>query len=158
MLEYMPYIWAAVILIAIYVESITADLVTIWFIPAGILALVLSVLPFDIAVWVQVLVFFALALVLVTLSTTIFKKSLKRSPIVPTNLDLIIGKDAIVTETINNIEGKGAVKVGGKEWSAVTEDNSIIIEKNELVTVKQIRGVKLVCIKNNSDYSGGSEQ
>ena len=156
MLAYMPYIWAAVILVAIYVESVTADLVTIWFIPSAIIALIMSLLPFNIAVWLQVLVFFALAIILVTLSTTIFKKSLKRSPIVPTNLDLIIGKQAVVTETINNIEGKGAVKVGGKEWSAITEQNSLIIEKNELVTIKEIRGVKLVCIQNNTTEFGGN--
>ena len=156
MLAYMPYIWAAVILVAIYVESVTADLVTIWFIPSAIIALIMSLLPFNIAVWIQVLVFFALAIILVTLSTTIFKKSLKRSPIVPTNLDLIIGKQAVVTETINNIEGKGAVKVGGKEWSAITEQNSLIIEKNELVTIKEIRGVKLVCIQNNTTEFGGN--
>lgn len=147
MISVMPYIWAALIIVAICIESNTADLVTIWFIPSGIVALILSLLPFDIAVWVQVLVFFLLALLLITLSTTIFKKSLKKSPIVPTNLDLVIGKDAFVTETIDNIHSSGAVKVGGKEWSAVSDDSSIIIEKNELVTVKEIRGVKLVCTK-----------
>ena len=65
---------------------------------------------------------------------------------VKTNLDTVVGNEALVIETIDNINGKGAVKIFGKIWSALSEDGSII-DKNELVTVKEIRGVKLVCIK-----------
>ena len=57
-----------------------------------------------------------------------------------------IGQEAVVLEAIDNIKGKGAVKLLGKVWSAVSADGSVINE-NELVTVQEIRGVKLVCIK-----------
>ncbi len=146
MVEYMPYIWAVVTVIAIITETIIADLVTIWFIPAGILSLILSLLPIKIPVYLQVAIFFAVSIGLVVMSKTIFKELFKKKPLVRTNLDAVIGKDAVVIETINNLEGKGAVKVGGKVWSAVSEDDSIIKE-NELVIVKEIRGVKLICIK-----------
>lgn len=147
MLEYMPYIWAAVIIALLVIESVTADLVTIWFIPSGVIALLSSLLPFKIGVWVQVLIFFATALVFVLMSKTVFKEFFKKKPIVATNLDAVIGKEAVVIETINNLEGKGAVKVLGKEWSAITKENGETIEKGALVTVEEIRGVKLVCIK-----------
>ena len=147
MLDFMPYVWAIITIAAIVVESITADLVTIWFIPAGIVSAIVSLLPAKIDVWVQVLIFFVTALILVVMSKTIFKEFFKKKPIVPTNLDSVIGKDAIVTESINNIEGKGAVKVLGKEWSAITLTNDETIEAGTLVTVLEIRGVKLVCAK-----------
>ena len=78
MIAFMPYIWVTIIIVTLYVKNITSDTFTKWFIPSGIVALIMSLLPFDIAVWIQVLVFFLLALLLITLSTTIFKKSLKK--------------------------------------------------------------------------------
>jgi membrane protein implicated in regulation of membrane protease activity len=147
MIEFIPYVWALVTIAAIIVESATADLVTIWFIPAGIISAIVSLLPVKIEVWVQVLIFFVTALVLVIMSKTLFKEFFKKKPIVPTNLDSVIGKDAVVTETINNIQGKGAVKVLGKEWSAITLFDDETIEKGSIVTVLEIRGVKLICTK-----------
>ena len=147
MLQYMPYVWVAITLFAAYLESNTADLITIWFIPAGCVAFILSVIPFKISIGIQVLVFFAIATVLIIFSTRFFRKSLKKRPLIPTNLDAVIGKDAIVTENIDNISGKGAVKVLGKEWSALMDDPSSTATVDEIVTVKEIRGVKLVCSK-----------
>ena len=146
MIEYMPYLWAAVTALAIAVECIVGDLVTIWFIPAGIVSVIISLLPVSVPIWLQVLIFFAVAIVLLIMSKTIWKRLFQKKPLVKTNLDTVTGETALVVETINNIEGKGAVKVLGKVWSAVSEDDSVI-EENELVTVKEIRGVKLVCIK-----------
>ncbi len=146
MIEYMPYVWAAVTVLAIVVECIVGDLVTIWFIPTGILSVILSLLPFNIPVWLQVLIFLTLSTVLVIMSKTLWKKLFQKTPLVKTNLDTVVGNEALVVEKIDNIEGKGAVKIFGKVWSALSEDGSII-DKNELVTVKEIRGVKLVCIK-----------
>ena len=146
MLEYMPYIWAAVTVLAIVVESMVGDLITMWFIPAGVLCFILSLLPLNIPLWLQVLIFFAVAALLIILSKTIWKKLFTKRPVERTNLDSVVGEDAVVIETIDNIQGKGAVKVKGKVWSAISEDDSMI-EANELVTVKEIRGVKLICIK-----------
>ncbi len=146
MIEYMPYVWAAVTILAIVVESIVGDLVTIWFIPAGVLSVILSLLPFNIPVWLQVLIFLTVSTILVIMSKTIWKELFKKNPLVKTNLDGVVGNEALVVEKIDNIEGKGAVKIFGKVWSALSDDGSII-DENELVTVKEIRGVKLVCIK-----------
>lgn len=149
MIEFMPYIWILVTVLAVVVETISGDLVTIWFIPAGLIAFILSFLPIGVPVWLQVVIFFAVAIGLLIMSKTILKKLFKKKPLTATNLDLVIGKEALVTEKIDNIEGKGAVKIMGKVWSAVSEDGSDI-EADELVTVKEIRGVKLVCTKKSN--------
>lgn len=146
MIEYMPYIWAAITVLAVIVECIVGDLVTIWFIPAGLVSIVLSLLPIKVPVWLQVLVFLAVAIILLIMSKTIWKKLFSKKPLVKTNLDAVVGQEAVVLEAIDNIKGKGAVKLLGKVWSAVSADGSVINE-NELVTVQEIRGVKLVCIK-----------
>ena len=54
-----------------------------------------------------------------------------------------IGQLAVVTEEINNIEAKGAVKVGGIVWSARSETDETI-ETGKTVTVTKIDGVKLI--------------
>ena len=66
---------------------------------------------------------------------------------VATNADAVIGKNAVVTEQIDNIHAKGAVKVDGKEWTARSDDGNIIISEGEIVTVLRIEGVKLICSK-----------
>lgn len=36
----------------------------------------------------------------------------------PTNADMLIGQECLVTEDIDNLAGRGAVSVGGKVWTA----------------------------------------
>ena len=60
-----------------------------------------------------------------------------------TNSDRIIGKEAVVTEEIDNIKGKGQIKVLGSIWSAISEDQSVIPE-GSMVEVCEIRGVRAV--------------
>lgn len=143
----MPFVWFAVIVVAILIEVTTYDLVTIWFIPAGVISLILSLLPINLPIWLQVLIFFIVTAIFIVMSKTILKPFFKKNPIIPTNLDAIPGKEAVVLEEINNLAGTGAVKVSGKVWSAVTEADEEIIGKDELVIIKEIRGVKLVCLK-----------
>ena len=76
----------------------------------------------------------------------IFKKYFE-SKITPTNLDAVIGETAVVVEEISNTEETGAVKIQGKVWSARSE-NGEVIEKDAIVSVVEIKGVKLICKKN----------
>jgi len=56
-----------------------------------------------------------------------------------TNLDRVVGMQGIVTENIEPLK-VGEVKVDGKLWSAVSD---ILIEKDEVVEIVSIDGVKL---------------
>ena len=66
----------------------------------------------------------------------------------PTNADMVIGKEALVTEAIDNVESAGAVAVGGKVWTARSE-NGEPIEVGSIVTVLRIEGVKLIVSAKN---------
>ena len=64
---------------------------------------------------------------------------MKKRDKIPTNLDMVIGKKGIVTETIEK-DGIGEVKVLGKKWSAYSDKE---IEENSKVKILSINGVKL---------------
>ena len=57
---------------------------------------------------------------------------------------MAIGKEAVVTETIDNLSGTGAVRLDGKIWSARLIGEDERAEVNEKVRVKKIEGVKLI--------------
>ena len=68
------------------------------------------------------------------------KKFVKEKDIIPTNVYSIIGKEGIVVESIDTINGVGKVKVNGELWSATSLEN---IEKGTKVKVLKVNGVKL---------------
>ena len=62
--------------------------------------------------------------------------------ITATNADSVIGKTAIVTESVDNIAAQGAVKVGGVVWTARSSTERPIPAGTQ-VRVDRIEGVKL---------------
>ena len=60
-----------------------------------------------------------------------------------TNAEGLIGKEAKVTDEIDNFNQKGTVMVNGMEWSARAEDDSVI-EKGNKVEILAIKGVTLI--------------
>ena len=111
----MQFIWAGIIIAALVIEALSAELISIWFAPAAAISLIVSFFQPD-AIWLQVIIFVVLAFIFVLLSRTIFKKHFEVSN-VPTNLDTVIGDTAIVVEDICNVEERGAVKLQGKIWT-----------------------------------------
>ena len=136
----MLYVWIAVLIAAVVVEAMTNDFVAIWFFPAAIVSMVLSL--FDVAPWLQLLLFLLIGLVLVVATRPLCRKFLTVKG-EKTNVDALVGKACIVTEEICNIEERGEVKLGGLCWSARAADGRVIAV-GEQVTVKEIQGVKLI--------------
>ena len=69
------------------------------------------------------------------------------SRVQPTNADALIGRDCVVTEDIDNLAGTGAVKIGGKVWTARTEDENEKYAQGDVVKAVRIEGVKLIVRK-----------
>ena len=137
----MLYVWIAVLVTAVVVEAVTSDFVAIWFFPAALVSLILSL--FDVPVWLQILLFVLVGLALVIATRPLCRKFLtvKREK---TNAESLIGKTCIVTEEIRNIDEVGEVKVGGLCWSARAEDEGRVIAVGEHVEIVEIKGVKLI--------------
>ena len=140
----MTIMWAAFFLGALFIEAQTAELIAVWFVPGALASLILS--TFNVAIWIQWVVFAVISAVLVILALTIFRKKLLRNfGKEKTDTELLIGKTALVTERIDNDAMTGAVKVDGKEWSARMSDNCEYAEVGEFVEIESISGVKLIC-------------
>ena len=140
----MTVMWAAFFLGALFIEAQTAELLAVWFVPGALAALVLATC--GVPTWIQWIVFAAVSTVLVILALTVFrKKLLKNFGKEKTDIDLLIGRTAMVTQRIDNAEMTGAVKVDGKEWSARMVDDCETADVGEFVEIEAIAGVKLIC-------------
>ena len=136
--------WLAVIVLAILVEIFTDQLISIWFVPGSIVAILMDFFNVNF-VW-QILTVLLLAIIGIILTKTIFIKALPQNT-TKTNIDAIIGERCIVSEKIDNYAGCGQVRVKGQIWSArgVMEDD--VFEEGEILHVVAIEGVKLICKK-----------
>ena len=94
-------------------------------------------------VWLQVILFFLASLLLLFFTRPVAVKYFNRNR-VRTNVESMIGRQAIVISEIDNLQGIGQVTVGGQEWSARSADDGQTISVGNVVTVKAISGVKLV--------------
>lgn len=136
----MTVVWIAAIVVFLIIEAATAGLVTIWF-AVGALAALLAAM-FDAPGWLQLVWFFAISIAAFAVTRPLAKKYLN-SKIQPTNADMLIGQECIVTEPIDNVAGTGAVSVGGKVWTSRTTDDHVI-PQGAHATVLRIEGVKLI--------------
>ena len=137
----MSVIWLIAMVILLIVEAMVPGLISIWF-AIGALAALISAL-FHAPVWLQLVWFFAISILTLVLTRPLVKKYVN-SRVTPTNADVVIGKDAVVTERIDNLHSQGAVMLDGKVWTARTEKEQVTVEAGETVRVLRIEGVKLI--------------
>lgn len=62
-------------------------------------------------------------------------------------MDSLIGKTAVVTADIHNLEGRGQVFVNGLTWTARAEREEETIPKDTQVEIVRVEGVKLIVKK-----------
>lgn len=137
----MLYIWLTLAIVFAITEVVTVGLTTIWFSLGALVSLLLVICGID-NITVQIVVFVLVSLLSLIATRPLVKKYINKK-VQPTNADRCIGKEAFVTEEINNVLSKGAVKVNGVEWSARSEDNSVI-EIGKKVKIISIDGVKVI--------------
>ena len=143
-MEYaMMIFWIVLLVVLIIVEAVTAQLVTIWFAAGAAAALIAELCGLQ--QWLQWVIFIAVSAVALIVTRPLVRKVTKKA-VQPTNADRCIGQTAVVTEDIDNIEGKGQVHVNGVTWTARSSDGSVF-RKDERVIVEKIEGVKLVVKK-----------
>ena len=134
-------LWLAAMIVLLIVEGLAPGLVSIWFALGALAAMISSLLKAP--VWLQVLWFVVVSLVTLLITRPLAKKYVNAHT-VPTNADMAIGQDCVVTEAIDNVAGSGAVSVGGKIWTARTDEPERVIEKGSIAVVERIEGVKLI--------------
>ena len=134
-------LWLAAMIILLVVEAMAPGLVSIWFAIGALAAMISSM--FKAPVWLQLVWFVLVSIVSLILTRPLAKKYVN-SRTVPTNADMAVGQDCIVTEAIDNVLGTGAVTVGGKVWTARMAETDGKAAKGAVLRVVRIEGVKLI--------------
>lgn len=137
----MTIVWLVILVVLVVIELLTMGLTTIWF-AGGALAAALISIP-GTPIILQILVFLVVSTLLLYFTRPIAVKYFNRDR-TRTNVESLIGRQAIVISEINNIEGIGQVNTGGMEWSARSSYHNVVIPVGAVVTVLGIDGVKLI--------------
>lgn len=136
------WIWICAMVVLGIVEALTVSLVCIWFVGGALAAAIAALLGAP--VWGQIAAFLVVSVGLLLSLRPFLQKSI-RSDGTATNVDSNIGKIAVVVEKIDNLHGSGRVMIDRVDWTARSEDGSVI-EVGEEVQVQRIEGVK-VCVR-----------
>ncbi|NJE74047.1 NfeD family protein [Pseudoflavonifractor sp. SW1122] len=133
-------VWLALLIIFAVAEAATVGLTSVWFAIGSLGALVCALAGGNI--WLQLGIFIVLSLVCLVALRPLAKKYLNNR-VEPTNADRVIGQEARVTQDIDNIQGTGAVTIGGVTWTARSEHDTPI-PAGAMVRVLRIEGVKVI--------------
>ncbi len=132
--------WLAIMVFCLIVEVSTVGLITIWFAGGALIAAIVSMIGGP--MWLQIVLFLVASLVLLIFTRPIAVKYFNKNR-TKTNVETIIGKQAIVTDRIDNLKGQGQIITDGMEWTARSA-NEEIIEEGCIVEIKEIKGVKAI--------------
>ena len=150
-------IWGTAFALMVMAELGTMQLVSIWFAAGAAAAFAAAYFGFEI--WVQLTVFVIVSFLLLLVTRPILKKFTVKNK-QPTNVELDVGKTAIVIEDIDNATSSGRARLNGVDWKAVSSDGQRI-PKDSIVTIDSIKGTKLhvsVLEQTNEMISGGNKQ
>lgn len=133
-------VWLAAFVIFLGIEVATMALTTIWFAGGALVAFLLALAGADL--YIEVGAFFIVSCILLFFTRPLALKYVNKNT-VKTNAEGMIGKKARITAAIDNDLATGAAVVAGQEWTARSEDGSLI-EEGAMVKIKAINGVKLI--------------
>jgi len=132
--------WLIALAVLIVIEILTLGLTTIWFAGGALVAFIVSLFYDNLLLEIILFLVISMALLYFTRPLVLKYFNPQRTK---TNYEGVIGKEALVTATIDNINASGQVIVDGQEWSARSIEG-IVIEKGSKVKVQGISGVKLI--------------
>lgn len=140
----MLFVWFCVLVFSLLIEATSAQLVSIWFVPAALIALVMSGLGAPI--WLQIVSFFVVSILLLILTRPLVKRFIndEKSFFAEKKSEHNTG----VGEVIEDItETSGRVLLKGIYWSAKSIDASVIPVGTKVDVVSQ-DGTTLI-VKNH---------
>lgn len=136
----LSIMWLILMVACLAVEICTLGLASIWFAGGALLALIIALLGGPL--WLQLLAFLVVSIVLLVFTRPIATKYFNKNR-AKTNVEGVIGKQAIVTMAIDNLKGQGQIVTDGMEWTARSLDSSVI-EEGTVVVIEKIEGVKAI--------------
>ena len=146
-MDFMWIIWLAVFVLALLIEAIGPEIVSVWFAGGALVSLIISFIP-GVEWWIQVIVFAVVSAALLVFIRPFLAKALKRETI-NSNADTMVGKKGIIVAKVEETES-GEVNVDGVIWTAIATKDGLVIDKDSRVKVMAVSGNKLVVTPINS--------
>jgi membrane protein implicated in regulation of membrane protease activity len=141
MMTFPYYIaWLVLAVILAIIELLSLNLTTIWFALAALISFFVALT--GLSTMVQIVVFLITSILLLIFTKPFVQKYLKVGS-EKTNIDSLIGKEALVKEDINNIEAQGLAYINGQTWTARNIVDQVV-PAGTIVIVEKIEGVKLI--------------
>lgn len=138
------YIYLAIIVFALIIEFFTNEMVSVWFVGGGIIAMILSALNVGWVIHLPVFVVVSTVL-LICFRKVAIKYFCKGDS--KTNADSAIGKEYVLLTEIG-FNQPGTIKINDVIWNAVTENQSDVIPQGTVVKVVGIKGNKYIVKEN----------
>ncbi len=136
----MALVWLIIAFVLAMIEAFSLGLTTIWFAGGAVVAVIAALLGASVPL--QVVIFVVVSILLLVLTRPWAMKHFK-SKLESTNIDAVIGKEAMLTKDISPFSA-GEAKLNGLTWVALSTDKSLTISAGTAVRVDTVEGVKLI--------------
>ena len=140
--------WLGAFGVLLLIEILTLGLTTIWFAVGALAAFLLALV--QVPLMIQIVVFIVVSVVMLVFTRPIMTKYLNKKT-TKTNAESLVGRKARVLIPINNLKSEGQVMVNGREWTARSTKDEVTFQKDEMVRIAGISGVKLIVEKENKE-------
>ncbi|WP_178040319.1 NfeD family protein [Frisingicoccus sp.] len=140
--------WLGAFGVLLLIEILTLGLTTIWFAVGALAAFLLTLVNAPLAL--QIIVFVVVSMVMLIFTRPIMTKYLNKKT-TKTNAESLVGRRARVLIPVNNLKSEGQVMVNGMEWTARSTKDEVTFQKDEMVHIVGISGVKLIVEKENKE-------
>ena len=137
--QYDWILWVGLMVVFGILELSTVNLVSIWFVAGSLVAMAAALL--GASIWVQIVLCLITAGVLLAFLQPFVRKFVTPKK-TATNADMVLGREAYLTEAVDNIRGTGSLKLDGKEWTVRSMDQTVL-PAGTLVKIVKLEGVKL---------------
>ena len=137
--QYDWILWVGLMVVFGILELSTVNLVSIWFVAGSLVAMAAALL--GASIWVQIVLCLITAGILLAFLQPFVRKFVTPKK-TATNADMVLGREAYLTEAVDNIRGTGSLKLDGKEWTVRSMDQTVL-PAGTLVIIFKLEGVKL---------------
>lgn len=139
----MVYVWLGITAIAVIIEFLTNEMLSVWFAGGGLVAIVLALC--NVSWEISLIVFIAVSIILLLC----FRKMVMRYFLkgeTKTNAETAVGEEFILLSSITR-DQPGSIKIGDVIWMVVCSDKAQEIQKGEKVKAVDIKGNKYIVEK-----------
>ncbi len=137
----MTIFWLILFILLSMIEIATMGLTTIWFAMGALVATIASV--FGANSIVQAILFIVVSVIMLIFTRPIAVKYFNKNR-TKTNVESLIGEQAVIISDIDNLQGTGQALVRGQEWMARSEQEDGLIKTGAVVEIVAVQGVKLI--------------